>query len=165
MPSTPILPSVRNCGCSLVHLHRVFDHVGDLRRDLELLQVGRGNGQHAEAGGREVFGQADESRFVDAVAMHAGHQQDGAAALPAPADRNAPGMSPSRVGTAMSGSRVTAVVRQAATRRRAARQIGGANDEAERVEIGEGEETDNDEERERDRRLAAAGQRHARMVH
>ena len=65
-------------------LHRVFDHVGDLRRDLESLQIGRGDGQHAVSGGGEIFGEADQARFVDAVAMHARHQQQRAAASAGP---------------------------------------------------------------------------------
>ena len=62
-------------------LHRVFDDVGDLRRDLELLQIWRGDRQHAVAGGREILGETDQARFVDAVAMHAGNQHHACAAV------------------------------------------------------------------------------------
>ena len=61
MPTMPILPSVLNCGCSLGPAHGVFDDVGDLRRDLEALQIGRRHGQHAESGRGEIFGQADQA--------------------------------------------------------------------------------------------------------
>ncbi len=54
---------------------RVLDDVGVGGRDPELAQVGRGDGHDRVAGGGQVFGHADQARLVDAVHVHAGHQQ------------------------------------------------------------------------------------------
>ena len=55
--------------------HCVLDRVGDLWRDLEALKIRRRDGQDAVTGSGEILRQADETRFVDAIAMHAGNQQ------------------------------------------------------------------------------------------
>ena len=94
--------------------HRVLDGVGDLRRDLESLQIRRGDGQHAVSGGREIFGEPDQPRFVDAVAMHAGDQDHRASRLPGrPKEARRDVAAAGR--HVISGSRVNELARQAAT--------------------------------------------------
>ena len=58
---------------------RILDDVGHRGRDAKALQIGRGHSDHGKSGRGEVLGQADEPSLVDPVAMHAGHQDDGAA--------------------------------------------------------------------------------------
>ena len=117
-------------------LHRVLDHVGDLRRHLESLEIGCGHGQHAESSRGKILGESDQPRFVDAVAVHTGHQQDGAPRLPAGAIIAARHLAAARwhgdIRIARDGGGPPGC-----ERRRGPGQIGGANDEAECVEIGE----------------------------
>jgi hypothetical protein len=78
---------------------RVFDDIGDRRRDAEALQVRRRDRDDGKPGGDQILRQADQACFVDPVAMDAGHQDDGpadAAARQAASVAGAPGRSAAR---------------------------------------------------------------------
>jgi len=144
---------------------RVLDHVGDRGRNLETLEVWSRYRQHAEPGRSQVFSQADQARLVDAIAMHAWDQDDSTAGLPGRAEEPRRHVARARRHGDLSIAREW---RRAPRRHRGrgAGQIGGADDEAQCVEVGKRDEVEKaGEQDQEDRRSAATRQRHARMVH
>ena len=69
----PIRGQLRLIGCPA---DGIFDDIGDRRRDPEPLQVRSGDGEYRKPRRDEILRQAHEARFVDAVAMHARHEDD-----------------------------------------------------------------------------------------
>ena len=119
-------------------LNRVLDGVGDLWRDLEALQVRCRDRQDAVARGSEIFRQADETRFVDPVAMHAGNENHRPPRLSRWTEEAGRDVAAAR----RHGNLRIARERLGSPRRGRCRRTGeicGANDEAEGVKVGKSE--------------------------